>query len=167
MIFLVSDTHFNHQKLTEIGVRPEGFTETIITNWRIIVAPTDTVIHLGDVILGRNSELPDIMAKLPGTKILCLGNHDGHAGWYEKRGFAIAVKHFQRGDILYSHEPTIPLPTGIRYNVHGHLHLHNHHEYQEQEYYVTHRDQYILIEIETTLAPIALSELQKLKGMAT
>jgi calcineurin-like phosphoesterase family protein len=131
--FVISDTHFNHTRIIELAGRPENFNDLIIANWQRVVAPEDTVIHLGDVILGKNSDLPNIMAQLPGTKILTLGNHDREKPeWYTNRGFHFACRAFILSDVLFSHVPIRILPENIRWNVHGHLHNNAHREGEQE-----------------------------------
>ena len=50
MIWITSDTHFNHNKLIDWGCREEGFNEDIIKRWNntVVFKPKDTVIFLGD-----------------------------------------------------------------------------------------------------------------------
>ena len=124
----ITDTHFNHVMLEERGYRPVGFTELIKKQWRRYVQPQDLVYHLGDVILGENGTLGDILASLPGTKILVRGNHD-HAsnGWYRRNGFSFVAHGVLTGGVWLTHAPQATLPDGAVLNVHGHLHNSTHH----------------------------------------
>lgn len=162
-IFIISDTHFNHKKLSEIGERPEDFTEIIIDNWHNKVKETDTVIHLGDVILGQASQLPDIMLRLPGIKILVRGNHDEKPSWFEKRGFALVVDSFIRNHILFTHIPVTPIPNNILFNIHGYFHgnTHRYEDLDDLNYYFLNQNLYKEIIIEKTLSPILLEEFLK------
>lgn len=158
MIWIIADTHFNHVRLTEMGVRPQGFSDLIIANCQKMIGAGDTVIHLGDVILGRNANLPAIMSNLPGIWVLVRGNHDSRAGWYEKRGFALAVDELVRGDVLFTHSPVAPLPVGICLNVHGHIHS----ETRTSEldpWYDSHKRMYRNVVIEGDLSPVALDSV--------
>jgi len=75
MIYIVSDTHFGHQKSADI----RGFKSTkdmdnyIIDTWNSVITPSDTVYHLGDIAF---SNVDDYLSKLNGKKILIRGNHD-------------------------------------------------------------------------------------------
>lgn len=121
--WLVTDTHFNHRMLVTQGHRPSGFEELIKLNWRRAVLPQDFVWHLGDVILGRNGTLGDVMNSLPGTKFLVRGNHDHESdGWYARHGFQFCAQGVLRGGVWLSHFPAVNLPSGAVLNVHGHLH---------------------------------------------
>lgn len=121
-IFIIADTHFNHDKQLEFG-RPTNFTELIIKNWQKTVRECDTVFHLGDVIFSRPSELKDIMNRLPGRKILVRGNHDKEQiEWYMSRGFAFACDAFEYEDTVFTHVPLTQIPKYLNRNIHGHLH---------------------------------------------
>lgn len=102
--------------------RPPDFTERIIKNWNQTVKPEDTVIHLGDVAIGKKSEW--IMPSLPGRKILIRGNHDRSQSctWWSEHGFDFACDGLKFRQCWLSHEPASILPEGCLYNVHGHLH---------------------------------------------
>ena len=105
--------------------RPEDFEKRIIDNWCQVVRPEDIVIHLGDVTWHVKDYLDNVVAKLPGKKILVRGNHDEKSlMYYMKHGFDLAVDSLSmkyRGlDILFTHEPKIFHEHDI--NIHGHLH---------------------------------------------
>lgn len=146
-VYLISDTHFNHQNMETYCQRPADFTDRIIKNWNQTVKPTDTVIHLGDVMIGKKSEW--IMPSLPGRKILIRGNHDRSQSctWWMEHGFDFACDQLVFRHVLLTHEPANAvvksngykpygamewgLPEGCVLNVHGHLHniwdgFHNH-----------------------------------------
>lgn len=94
MIWFTSDTHFNdatiiqyipHMILNKVGC-PASFSNKkirewldsyICEQWTRLIQPEDTIYHLGDV--GRfkdETEAWHLLHKLPGHKILILGNHD-------------------------------------------------------------------------------------------
>ena len=79
--FFTSDTHFGHQRAAEIrGYRgPDAVSrmnDDLIDAWNSVVGRGDTVYHLGDFALGPKVEWPCIRARLNGTIVLVLGNHD-------------------------------------------------------------------------------------------
>ena len=79
--FLISDTHFGHGNIIELGKRPfehsDHMTKVLIDNWNKVVQAKDVVFHLGD-FGWRNVEYNlDVMSKLRGTIVLIGGNHDG------------------------------------------------------------------------------------------
>lgn len=161
-IWLVSDRHINHAKLRELPGRSEDFDSNFVNACLYEIGKSDTVIDLGDVIFGKNSTLSDWQRILPGHWILVRGNHDSHSSWFEKKGFVLAVESFVREwhglMILFSHEPVVPLPFGIDYNVHGHFHNSTHRveEYANSQDYLDNQDKYLLVEIETTCRPVTL-----------
>lgn len=130
--FLAADTHFSHRGIVKFlrednvtKERPwdtiEEMDEALVKNWNSVVRPTDTVYHLGDVVINR-SALP-ILGRLNGTKILVKGNHDVFRAeeyleyFKDIRGSAVL------NNLVMTH---IPLhPTSIERwdgNIHGHLH---------------------------------------------
>lgn len=80
MRFFTSDTHFGHKRIIELCNRPfndvHHMNEMLIANWNDMVAPGDTVYHLGDVALGPWVEWHNILTRLNGYKILVVGNHE-------------------------------------------------------------------------------------------
>jgi len=126
-IWLITDTHFNHDMLVAEGYRPADFQEQICRNWARLVLSQDKIIHLGDVIMKRPSELAEIMKNLLGRKILVRGNHDRESdGWYERAGFSFVAQGILIGGVWLTHAPQITLPDGAILNVHGHLHAGTH-----------------------------------------
>lgn len=82
-LFVVSDTHFFDYQIIERGKVRHGLYRSIdemhsdiCSNWKSIVSPEDTVIHLGDVAKQHLRETEKILGELPGKKRLILGNHD-------------------------------------------------------------------------------------------
>jgi calcineurin-like phosphoesterase family protein len=119
----ITDTHWKHEEMIKRGWRPADYEERIRRQWLRLVMPEDTVIHLGDVILGERSALKDILADLPGRKILTPGNHDREShGWYERAGFTFVAQGILIGGVWLTHAPQATLPDGALINVHGHLH---------------------------------------------
>ena len=80
MIHFTSDTHFGHANVIKYSNRPfsdaASMDEALILNWNAVVAPTDTVWHLGDFGFTKHQELETILRRLNGTKHLVFGNHD-------------------------------------------------------------------------------------------
>lgn len=179
-IWIIADTHFYHENIKKYQGRPDDFNEQIIKNWNKLVKYDDLVIHLGDVIFGLNKEdtLSSIMASLPGKKVLCRGNHDPKpALWYMERGFDFVCDYFVSGDVAFSHVPLTPLPPqtlvssqrAVNLNIHGHFHknrfqdatetLEHIDKYYDSAYYKAHKEQYLLLQIDNSLSPIALEDV--------
>lgn len=81
MIYLTSDTHFNHDR--EFIWGPRGFKNisianyTLIRNWNSTVGPNDDVYMLGDFFLGKDIDfVKETLNKLNGRIHLIIGNHD-------------------------------------------------------------------------------------------
>src|SRR4051794_5722547 len=106
--WIITDTHFNHDRMIELCGRPANFRDLIIENWKAMVGPEDMVFHLGDVIFSRAAEISGIMAGLPGRKILVRGNHDmERTQWYLKRGFDFVCYGFAYKNVYFSHKPAM------------------------------------------------------------
>ncbi len=182
-IFVISDTHFFHENIIKFEDRPLDFNEIIVNNWNSIIQPQDLVIHLGDVIFGLNKEieLPKMMSRLNGKKILCRGNHDPKdALWYLDKGFDFVCDYFVYNNIAFSHAPLTPLPLQtvkekqrkedfvarpVDFNIHGHFHRGGHRNestpdsYFDYKYYADNKDKYELVQIEDELRPFTLAEI--------
>ena len=139
-IKVVSDTHFNHDKIREWS-RTQfksslEMDEYIIKKWNEAIKPTDRVYHLGDFAFGKYTDLvyiESIIKRLNGNITLILGNHDT-----AQRLRELYVKYFKClgsltiGKYYFSHEPLhfeAINPGQLRsdgrqatINIHGHLH---------------------------------------------
>jgi calcineurin-like phosphoesterase family protein len=160
--WLITDTHFNHEKIKALAGRPDNYQDLIIKNWCAVVATEDIVIHLGDVIFSRQSELSEIIMKLPGRKILVRGNHDHEKNhWYIERGFDFVCDSFTWRDILFTHIP-VKIPDGIRLNVHGHFHNDDHRSQEESIQVIYDEEKHRLLAIEkTNYKPVLLDDVIK------
>lgn len=130
--FLISDTHFGHEKCCTVFKRPDGsplrpfasaeeMDEAMITRWNERVRPIDKVYHLGDVVINR--KYLNVLHRLNGDKVLIRGNHDiFKLEDYTKYFRDVRGYHVINGMIL-SHVPVHP-DSLARFgtNIHGHLH---------------------------------------------
>lgn len=139
-IYLISDTHLKHEKMETYCQRPSDFTERIHKNVMNTVKDTDTLIHLGDVGIGKYQDWEWMVQAWPGRKVLVRGNHDRarSCGWWMEHGFHFACDQMVFRNVLLTHEPANAvvnsngykaygvmdwgLPEGCALNVHGHLH---------------------------------------------
>jgi len=125
---LIADTHFNHDKVATYCQRPPDFTQRLIDRWNERVEAIDTVIHLGDVGIGKKANIELILRQLPGKKILIRGNHDREKSntWWMGHGFEFACDAMMWGNWWLTHEPAKSLPweqgPNCEGNIHGHLH---------------------------------------------
>ena len=131
-VWLVSDTHFGHEKTCTVFKRADGSSlrpfssaeemdEFMIKAWNERVKPTDKVYHLGDVVINRRF-LP-VLNRLNGDKVLIRGNHDIFKDDDYRQYFReLRAYHVMNGMIL-SHIPVHPESLGrFGVNIHGHLH---------------------------------------------
>lgn len=126
--FLISDTHFGHERILEFEpVRAElaktiqEHDEELVARWNRTVRPKDTVWHLGDVLFGAHNF--GILGRLNGYKKLVKGNHDHFNANRYLEHFADVQGAVKMDDLLFTH---IPIHESQKYrfrgNVHGHLH---------------------------------------------
>lgn len=124
-IWLITDTHFGHDKLIEYG-RPEGFTERIFENLNV-VKPDDLLIHLGDFCIGNDEKWhTHYMQMLDCKHWLIRGNHDSKSNsWYMSHGWDVVAEYLSiemfAKKILFSHRP-MAWDGYYDVNIHGHFH---------------------------------------------
>jgi calcineurin-like phosphoesterase family protein len=131
-VWLVSDTHFGHEKTCTVFKREDGsplrpfscaeeMDEYMVKAWNDRVKPTDKVYHLGDVVINRKAL--KTLERLNGDKVLIRGNHDIFRDDDYRQYFReIRAYHVMNGMIL-SHIPLHSHSLGrFGVNIHGHLH---------------------------------------------
>ena len=133
-LFFTSDTHFNHANIIRFCSRPfetvEEMNEQLILRWNEVVAPDDTVFHLGDFALGGSAGWTKVLDRLNGKIHLIMGNHDlknlrqGFMGRFEE---VTMQRYIQVGKVsLYlNHHPFLCFEGGQRDNcwqLFGHVH---------------------------------------------
>lgn len=130
--FLVSDTHFGHEKTCTVFKREDGsplrpfscaeeMDEKMIERWNERVRPNDKVYHLGDVVINR--KYLHVLGRLNGDKVLIRGNHDifkleDYTTYFrDVRGYDV------KNGMILSHIPVHVESLGrFGVNIHGHLH---------------------------------------------
>jgi len=131
-VWLISDTHFGHEKTCTAFKRADGsplrpfanaeeMDEFMIKAWNDRVGPKDKIYHLGDVVINRR--FLSVLDRLNGDKVLIKGNHDiFKLEDYYPRFRDIRSYHVMNGMIL-SHIP-VHADSIERFgcNIHGHLH---------------------------------------------
>jgi calcineurin-like phosphoesterase family protein len=131
--WLISDTHFGHDKTCTVFKRDDGtplrpfrdaeeMDEELVRRWNERVRKNDKVYHLGDVVIARKSLAT--LYRLNGDKVLIKGNHDiFKLNDYTNHFRDIRGYHVMSGLIL-SHVP-VHADSIERFgcNVHGHLHF--------------------------------------------
>ena len=131
--YVISDTHFYHENVIRYSNRPyssvEEMNEALIANWNSVVRSEDVIICLGDFALGKKEDIPGIVVRLNGVKILVRGNHDRSKGFYEKAGFNFVCNDMEytplsgrnNRPIIFSHHPRLGMSVD-EVNIHGHIH---------------------------------------------
>lgn len=141
-IWVISDTHFNHQNIIEYCGRPfktaKEMNECMVENWNATVKPQDKIYHLGDVYMGGGFDrdaTTKLLQSLQGHKRLLLGNHDNGKDQIIQKVFKkIDVwRMFTDMGLLLTHVPVHESalfrgatgnekePKKLR-NIHGHIH---------------------------------------------
>ncbi len=127
-IWITTDTHFGHDKLVEYSGRPENHSELVILGLQKNIDAGDTLIHLGDICIGKDEQWHNVLSNtLPGVKrILVKGNHDGKSNaWYLSHGWDFVCDKFEDTyfgkKIVFSHIP-VKDDDEFDLNIHGHFH---------------------------------------------
>lgn len=134
-IWLISDTHFNHDK--EFIWKARGFNSVwemnniIIEKWNEVVKYDDVVYHLGDFMLGDLDAGISLVKQLNGKIRLAIGNHDTDARLatfctlynFDDIQFGYRLKH-GKNTFLLTHYPTLTgnFDNSKTYSIHGHTH---------------------------------------------
>lgn len=135
--FFVSDTHFGHKNALTFRTAldeplrdfasVEEMDEHMIKCWNDVVSDTDTVYHLGDVVMHKRNM--HILDRLKGKKKLIMGNHDifGFKEYAKYFYDIVAYRVWPKEGLIASHIPvnTAQLEGRWLKNVHGHLHSNN------------------------------------------
>lgn len=125
-VWLISDTHFWHNKIGEYCDRPCNWHKQIIENWNDVVSNDDIVLHLGDFSFRNQYYARIIRYMLKGDIYLIKGNHDRHGiKWYENIGIErIKPFYIYNGNkrIYFTHRPYEPTQYEKCINICGHMH---------------------------------------------
>lgn len=141
--WIISDTHFNHDALTDKWqCRPEGWQEKMWAALREIPSG-DILIHLGDICIGGDDQVHRKIVDCtftfdalygPIKRILVRGNHDKRGlTWYNSRWDFVCDEfelEYMGYYIKFSHRPQPPMGRST-INIHGHTHgdMHRSEEY--------------------------------------
>jgi len=148
--WIITDTHFGHDKMIEYCGRPLEFENLILQNLSKCVNETDLLIHLGDICYWRDEYWHSEIQKIKCAKWLVKGNHDSKSiSWYLAHGWNFVGNSFTLdifgGEILFSHTPV--KDTGYFMNIHGHFHNNEKQNY-EPELKELLTDKHILLSME-------------------
>lgn len=82
--WFTADLHVGHRKIISYCNRPfadvDAMDEALVERWNASVADGDTVHILGDLALGPLDESLAVVARMRGSKVLHVGNHDRSFG---------------------------------------------------------------------------------------
>lgn len=117
--------------MSKFANRPEDAETLILERVAQAVAPTDTLLCLGDLVYSRNAEFRGLIAPhIPGRKKLIEGNHDGaRPSFYRKCGFQVIRPFMVRWgewDVSFSHYPWSLKDDGSEQPPENHLRIHGH-----------------------------------------
>jgi calcineurin-like phosphoesterase family protein len=130
-VYIWSDLHLGHGNVIRYCDRPfAGVTEmntALLHAWKATVKYGDTIINLGDVSLKLGKEyLATVIHRLPGYKILIMGNHDWKkpVRWWMDVGFNEVYPHpvVYEGKYILSHAVVDIFKGSGFINFHGHIH---------------------------------------------
>jgi calcineurin-like phosphoesterase family protein len=140
-IWMSSDWHFLHHNIIKYCGRPHfdvGSMNEALLQLLGKVDPSELLVIVGDVAIGNFEASVELVRRIPGRKILVVGNHDltqdGKCRWLGESGLFEAIVPFlfwsgPRGrDVLACHYPA-SVPDRYKQhspllNYHGHLHQH-------------------------------------------
>lgn len=135
--WVISDTHFHHRNIFEYepirqtwgASNPEEMTAHMIRVWNQTVAPGDTVLHCGDLALGRKEQLLALIPQLNGNILLVRGNHDRSARILLDAGVHTVTPdlmiYYRDYKVSVSHKPEnlpVSADNDRRIYIHGHTH---------------------------------------------
>lgn len=116
-MWFTSDTHFGHERIIELCDRPFSSTqemnEALISNWNSVVGEHDTVMHLGDAVMGIFVENVKILSRLNGNIHLIPGNHDRVSSAYHHRNPTAYARFEQmyvdQGVVIHDEVDSLPI----------------------------------------------------------
>lgn len=161
-IWLITDTHFGHDKMLEYCNRPTDFNETLEKN--LMELHDGVLIHLGDICIGRDSYWHEkIFQKLDVKKWLVKGNHDKKSNsWYLNHGWDCVVDgmnlEMYGKKICLSHRPKQD-DFWYDINIHGHFHNTDHRTYEPALIAIANMKQKLLAVEYTGYKPVLLRTL--------
>lgn len=135
MKFFTSDLHFNHKNIVRFTSRDMYTTQEdhdmwLTQLWNSQVKTGDLVYHLGDFSFSHSPyTLRQILARLNGSKVMIVGNHDDYRALVSLQGLhGIAkVVHYDEVVIRDKKAMLFHYPIGSWKNQkHGSYHLHGH-----------------------------------------
>lgn len=154
-VYHTSDWHLGHRGLRRFRTDFENDVDSdnaILANYRKVIHKRDLVWFHGDIIF--DPKYLQVVADLPGTKNLIMGNHDTEKKRKIQMSDLIEVFDNIHSLVSYkgtwlSHAPIHPEELRGKFNIHGHTH-----------YHVIDDERYINVCVEQTrYAPVSRYEL--------
>jgi len=125
--YFCADLHIGHRNIAKYRecVRDvQDNTDFVVDGLNQKLSKRDTLFMLGDIVF--HSKLAPILDKIPGRKILVLGNHDCEYSNYDTRmlhAFVDSILGFKKHhEFWLSHAPIHPTELRGKVNIHGHNH---------------------------------------------
>lgn len=160
--WVITDSHFGHDKLQQYTGRPKFFEEHILQKLYHAVTANDILIHLGDFCIGEDLAWHEKFMEIASfKKWLIRGNHDKKSyHWYLQHGWdfvgeSVILKLFGK-IILLSHKPQPDC--GYDINIHGHFH-NNKHSAHEPELVTVKNNKQKLLFLEHDYKPFNLRKI--------
>lgn len=142
----ISDLHIGSERIIRLCGRPfadvDEMDAAIERNWREAVRPGDTVYILGDLAEADHQRAIRLLKRLPGRKVLVLGNHDTNeaALAYRKSRLFAGIRRYDKTmdfgkEIILSHYPMMDWEDRQFGSIHIYGHIHNKDLPEIREYY--------------------------------
>jgi len=163
-VWIISDTHFGHEKMREYCNRPDNADERMLLNLaKHLSFRDDMIIHLGDFCIGNEEEwhLRFMETIVTGVSVILIrGNHDRKSiHWYLLHGWSAVMDRMDINAygkrIAFSHMPLTD-DGSFDLNIHGHLHDDTH---REGEFKLSCK--HVLVSIEGLFQPVTLKSILK------
>jgi calcineurin-like phosphoesterase family protein len=117
--WITADLHLGHANISRYSGRPfsdpDDMDEAIVESWNTTVGPTDRVLILGDVALGKITDSLSVSRRLHGHKILLAGNHDRCAAFHGKKAIGWEARYMDEGGFAEVHQGTMRLDLGAKH----------------------------------------------------
>jgi calcineurin-like phosphoesterase family protein len=148
--WIISDTHFGHERMKEFCGRPDGFEYKILNNINQCLKSDDVLIHLGDICIGNDvkwvKQFTSINLGIFRTWLIN-GNHDKNSyKWYLNHGFDFVsesiILDIYGKKILFSHMPQKDI--GYDINIHGHFHNSDHRRHEPELVAIKNNKQFLV-----------------------
>ena len=106
--WITADLHLGHTNIITYSGRPfrdsDEMDESIVERWNEVVAPTDRVLVLGDVAMGKIDHTLGVSAQLHGYKVLLAGNHDRCAVLHGRKAVGWDERYRREGGFAEIHQ---------------------------------------------------------------